>query len=91
MAKLTYRQRKRLPKRSFAIPEKAPGPGSYPLDTEARARNALARVSQHGTPQEKARVRAAVKRRYPNIEVEEGKKTKGGRGRPGARGRVRYA
>lgn len=31
------------------------------------ARNALAHVSQHGTPTEKATVRAKVKARYPGI------------------------
>lgn len=66
-AVLSKADRKRLPKGSFAIGEKAPESGSYPIHDEAHARNALARVSQHGTPAEKARVRAAVKRRYPNI------------------------
>lgn len=67
MAVLTYRARKRLSKRSFAIPEKAPGPGSYPIHDIAHARNALARVMQHGTPEEQARVKAAVARKYPGL------------------------
>jgi hypothetical protein len=67
MARLTYQQRKKLPKSQFAIPGRAPKPGSYPLDTANRARNALSRVSQYGSPAEKATVRAAVHRRYPNI------------------------
>lgn len=74
MAKLTSQQRKRLAKNEFAIREKAPKSGSYPIDTKARARNALARAAQHGSPAEKARVRAAVKRRYPEIQQ---KSTKG--------------
>lgn len=41
--------------------------GRYPIDTKNRARNALARVAQHGTPSEKKRVRAAVHRKYPSI------------------------
>jgi len=64
---LTAKQRKAMPKSDFAIPEKAPGPGSYPIGDEAHARNALSRVSQHGTAEEQARVRRAVKRRYPHI------------------------
>jgi len=73
VAKLTYQQRKNLPKKSFVFPGKAPGPGSYPIPDEAHARNALARVSQHGTPSERAAVRAAVHRKFPNIgKAEEG-------------------
>src|ERR1039458_4272207 len=64
-AKLKYAQRKKLPKSAFAIPATR----SYPIHDEAHARNALARVSQFGTPEEKAQVSAAVHRRYPNIEV----------------------
>lgn len=63
MARLTYAARKRLPKSSFAVP----GKDGYPIDTANRARNALARVAQHGSPGEKAAVRAAVRRRYPSI------------------------
>lgn len=63
MAKLTSKARNRLPKSSFAIP----GKRAYPIDTRARGANALSRVSQHGTPSQKARVRAAVCRRYPSL------------------------
>lgn len=63
MAKLTYGQRKKLPKSSFAIPEER----KYPIHDKAHARNALARVAAYGTPEEKRRVRAAVARRYPDI------------------------
>lgn len=63
MAKLTPKKRKALPKASFAVPEKR----AYPIHDKAHARNALARVSQHGTPAEKAKVRGAVKRKYPGI------------------------
>lgn len=64
MAKLTPAKRKSLPKGTFALPESR----SYPINDEAHARNALARVAQHGTAAEKAKVRAAVKRKYPNIK-----------------------
>ena len=67
MPKLTTAQRKKLPKSSFAIPSKAPGSGSYPVGDKAHARNALARVAQHGSPSEKAAVRRKVKAKYPSI------------------------
>ncbi|MEY9493736.1 hypothetical protein [Bradyrhizobium elkanii] len=46
MARLSSRSRKRLPKKSFAIPSKR----KYPIHDRAHAANALSRVSQHGTP-----------------------------------------
>lgn len=68
MAKLTTKKRKSLPTKSFALPKKR----AYPIHDASHARNALARVSQHGTPSEKARVRAAVRKKFPSI----GKKKK---------------
>lgn len=65
MAKLTSKRRNRLKSSSFALPSKR----KYPIDTRNRARNALARVAQYGTPSEKAQVRKAVKRKYPSIQV----------------------
>lgn len=62
MAKLTGAARKKLSESSFALSGRR-----YPIEDENHARNALARVSQYGTPSEKARVRAAVHRKYPNI------------------------
>lgn len=70
--KLTTQMRKNLPKKSFAIPGKAPKSGSYPIENESHARNALSRVSQFGSSEEKAEVRAKVHAKYPNI----GKKKK---------------
>jgi hypothetical protein len=67
MAKLSTAQRKKIPKSSFAIPAKKPGAGSYPIPDKSHARNALARVSQHGSPSEKARVRAKVHAKFPGI------------------------
>jgi hypothetical protein len=64
---LSTEERKKIPKSDFCIPEKAPGPGSYPIPDEGHAQNALARVAQHGTPEEQARVRRAVSRKYPNL------------------------
>ena len=70
MAELTEAEREAIPPGEFAMPEKAPGPGSYPIEDEAHARNALSRVAEHGTIEEKRQVRAAVRRRYPGIEQE---------------------
>lgn len=61
LAELTTRTRKKLKKSQFAIP----GRRAYPIHDRSHAQNALARVSQHGTSEEKSRVRAAVRRRYP--------------------------
>lgn len=63
----------KLPKRDFAIKRGGKGGhGAYPIPDKAHARNALARVSQFGTPAEKAAVRAKVHRKFPGI----GRKTK---------------
>lgn len=60
--KLTAKTRNALPGGSFALPGRR-----YPIEDASHARNALARVSQHGTTGEKATVRAAVHRRFPSI------------------------
>jgi hypothetical protein len=64
MSELTSKKRNALKESSFAIPESR----SYPIHDEAHARNALARVEQYGTPSEKARVKAAVRRKFPGID-----------------------
>lgn len=80
MADLTARERQKLPKRDFALPGRGSGPqgkgaGAYPIDTKARARSALSRVSQFGSPAEKAKVRSAVERKFPSIDKgEKGKR-----------------
>ncbi len=63
MAQLTYEERAHLPSNAFVFPKTR----AYPIETEARARNALARVSQFGSPTEKKKVRIAVKRKFPKI------------------------
>lgn len=67
MAKLSAGARKAMPKTSFAIPSKAPGPGSYPIGDKQHAANALGRVEQHGSPAEKKQVKAAVARKFPSL------------------------
>jgi hypothetical protein len=62
MAELTTAKRNRLPTSTFALPGRR-----YPINDPNHARNALARVSQHGTPAEKATVRSKVHAKYPSI------------------------
>ena len=69
---LSAKQRQALPRSSFALPGKGKGPkgagaGSYPIPDISHARNALARVSQHGSPAEKATVRRKVHAKFPQI------------------------
>jgi hypothetical protein len=63
MAVLTAKGRKAIPTRNFAVP----GKRAYPIQDASHARNALSRVSQFGSPAEKAQVRSAVRRKYPRI------------------------
>jgi hypothetical protein len=75
---LTAHARQSMPKSDFALPGKGEGPkgagaGSYPIPDKAHARNALARVSQHGSSEEKAKVRAKVHSKYPDIGKDKGK------------------
>jgi hypothetical protein len=67
MTKLTTSKRNALAPSEFAVPSKAPGSGSYPIPDRSHARNALARVAQHGTPSEKAEVRSAVREKFPAV------------------------
>lgn len=71
-AKLTTKQRKKLPKRDFAEPEK----DAYPIEDKAHARDALSRVSTNGTAAERAEVRDAVADKYPQIKQTKGKNKK---------------
>lgn len=64
MAKLTAAARKKIPTKEFAGPDR-----SYPIADKSHARNALARVSQHGSPALKAKVRAKVHAKYPSIKI----------------------
>jgi hypothetical protein len=70
VAKLTASQRKKIPKKDFALPStrsKSGGKGGYPIEDAAHARNALARVSQFGSEKQKATVRAKVAKKYPGM------------------------
>lgn len=70
---LTAKAREKMPRGDFALPGKGEGPkgagaGSYPIPNVSHARNALARVAQHGSSEEKAKVRAAVHRKFPDVK-----------------------
>ena len=62
MSELSGKGRARIKPANFALPGRR-----YPLPDQAHARNARARVAQHGTSAEKAKVRAAVHHKYPGI------------------------
>ena len=69
---LSAAERQRMPKSDFALPGRGEGPkgagsGSYPIPDASHARNALARVAQHGSPEEKAEVRRKVHEKFPGI------------------------
>lgn len=68
MGMYTYAQRAKMPTKDFALPSKRKGgKGGYPIADKAHARNALARVSEFGSPSQKATVRAKVKAKFPSI------------------------
>jgi len=60
--KLDANARSHIAPHNFALPGRR-----YPIEDVNHARNALARVAQHGTPEEKARVALAVHSKYPGI------------------------
>ena len=64
MAILTAEERKKLPESAFALAGRR-----YPLIDEAHARDALARVAQHGSPAERLVVRRKVHKKYPKIDM----------------------
>ena len=67
MARLTMSERRVMSKEDFAIPEKAPGPGSYPIQDEGHVHAAL--IDCHnGAAGDCDRVRAAVKAKH-NIDI----------------------
>jgi hypothetical protein len=65
MSVLSAAERKSLKTSDFALPKER----AYPIHDTSHARDALSRVSQYGTPEEQAKVRAAVRKRYPKIDA----------------------
>jgi hypothetical protein len=68
---ISNRSRANLPRGSYVYGPKSAvggkGRKAYPIDTPARARNALARAAQSRTGGSYARVERAVNRRWPGI------------------------
>lgn len=65
MSKLSQAQRDKLDKSDFALPDSR----EYPIQDKNHAEMALSMVSQHGTPDEKRKVRRAVHQKYPDIHI----------------------
>lgn len=65
MAKLTSSARNKLPASTFAGPDR-----SYPIEDASHARNALARAAQHASSELQSKIKAKVRRKFPNIRVE---------------------
>lgn len=63
MARLTYKERKKLPDSAFALPKKR----KYPIFDLSHARNALSKVSRFGSSPVKKKVRKKVHRKFPKI------------------------
>ncbi len=74
MAKLDANKRNNLSKGSFA----EPGKRKYPIPDASHARNALARASGNASPSEQKKIREAVEKKFPGINVG-GKKPKKGK------------
>ena len=70
MSKLTEEERKKLKAKSFVFPKER----RYPIHDRAHGANALARVTQYGSPEEKAAVRRAVCSRYSDLPACQTKK-----------------
>ncbi len=65
MSKLSAKQRNKLPGSTFAGPDR-----SYPIPDRSHAVNALARASQNATASLKAKIRAKVHKKYPDLPKE---------------------
>ena len=75
---LNASERRALPNKDFVFPGKGEGPegkqrGAYPIPDKKHARNALAMAAAHASPAKQAKVKAAVKKKFPGIKVSEDK------------------
>jgi hypothetical protein len=70
--KLNAKQRRALSSNEFAIPPQGARRGRYPIPDQAHAIAALARVDADGTAEEKRKVRAAIRKRYPDLPSSQG-------------------
>lgn len=64
MADLDTNARKHIKDSNFGLPDER----KYPIEDIDHARNALARVAQHGTKAEQEEVRRNVERKYPSLK-----------------------
>jgi len=62
---LSTDERKSLPDSAFVFPKER----KYPINDIDHARAALSMGAQHATPSEYAKIKAAVKKKYPEIDV----------------------
>ena len=62
MAKLTQEERDKLSKKDFALPG-----GRYPIPDRSHGANAMARATQHATPEEKAQIKKKVCSKYSDL------------------------
>ena len=72
---LTAGQRRELPDSDFVFAGKGEGPegkqrGAYPINDKKRARAALSMAAAHASPEKEAKVKAAVKKKFPDIQQE---------------------
>ena len=71
---LSTKAREKLKQKQFALPSRADDKeekgesGNYPIPDLSHARSALALVAIHGSPSEQAKVRAAVYKKYPQLD-----------------------
>lgn len=63
MAKLTASARNKIPTKSFALPAER----KFPIEDHSHAVNALSRASSSPMDGIKAKVRAAVHRKFPDL------------------------
>ena len=75
---LNAAERRALPDSDFVFPGKGEGPkgkqrGAYPIPDKKHARNALAMAAAHASPEKQAKVKAAVKKKFPGNKVSEDK------------------
>ena len=75
-AELTVSSRSKIKTKSFALPDER----RYPIHDEQHARSALGFVAMHGSAEEKARVHAAVAKKYPGLEKTAGMFSRIGKG-----------
>lgn len=67
----TVAGRQHMSRSSFALPKGTGaqrGKAQYRMDTLAHARNARARVAQHGTPSERRTVQRKTAAKYPSLK-----------------------